>query len=141
MDESIIGFSVSFNANETEKERILSYFWGKTGLNSKLADLNWKDYGQGFQLILFQIYVKPFNSTKKALKDIGKFNKKEQSIRISIVLEEENFFKLSETYRQEFLTEIIIKRLSLLQTVAKRNTLNFNISKLIENVKERLNDG
>ena len=139
IDENIIGFFASFNSGETDKELIKTHLWGDNGLNSKLAHLKWKNYGQGFQLILFQAYVKPIPYLRKNLREIENYRPKEKSIGIPIILDNENFFLLSQTDQQQFFAETIIEKLGLVELKVKRNKLEFNISQLIADVKKSLN--
>ena len=55
---------------------------------------------------------------------------KEKSIGIPVILDQENFFKLTETDRQKFFHSTILKRLELLREKVKRNKLDLDIEKL-----------
>ena len=139
IDESIIRFYASFNDGETDQELVKSYLWSDIGLKSKLSHLKWKNYGQGLQLILFQVYVKPIPYERNNLKEIENYRPKEKSIGIPIILDSENFFKLPESERQQFFAETIIEKLGLVELKVKRNKLDFDISQLIADVKQSLN--
>ena len=139
IDENIIGFYASFNAGETDQELVKDYLWSDSGLKNKLAHLKWKNYGQGLQIILFQVYVKPIPYLRKNLREIENYRPKEKSIGIPIILDNENFFKLSETDRQQFFAESIVEKLGLVELKVKRNKLDFDISQLITDVKKALN--
>lgn len=139
IDENIIGFYASFNADETDEELVRSYLWSDNGLKSRLSHLKWKNYGQSLQIILFQVYVRPIPYMRKNLREIENYRPKEKSIGISIILDNENFFNLSETDRQQFFVEIIIDKLGLMDLKVKRNKLDFDISQLIADVKKSLN--
>lgn len=139
IDDNIIGFYASFNMDEADQEIVKSYLWSDNGLKSKLSHLKWEDYGNGLQIILFQVYVKPIPYEREKLKEIENYRPKEKSIGIPIILDNENFFKLSENDRQQFFAESIVKKLGLVELQVKRNKLDFNISQLISDVKESLN--
>lgn len=139
IDEHIIGFFASFNAGETDKELVKDYLWSDSGLKNKLAYLKWKNYGQGLQIILFQVYVKPIPYLKKKLREIENYRPKEKSIGIPIILDNENFFKLSETDQQQFFVESIVEKLGLVELKVKENKLDFDIVQLIADVKKSLN--
>lgn len=137
-DENIIRFYASFNAGETDQELIKSYLWNDNGLKNKLAHLKWKNYGQDLQIILFQVYVKPIAYLRKNLRKIENYRPKEKSIGISVILDHKNFFKLSESDRQQFFAETIVEKLGLVELKVKRNKLDFDISQLIADVKKSL---
>ncbi|MGG5487116.1 hypothetical protein [Gaetbulibacter sp. PBL-D1] len=139
IDENIIGFFASFNAGETDQKIVKDYLWSDSGLKNKLAHLKWKNYGQGLQIILFQVYVKPIPYERRNLREIENYRPKEKSIGIPIILDNENFFKLSETDRQQFFAESIVKKLGLVELKVKRNKLDFDILRLITDVKKALN--
>jgi len=139
IDENIIGFYASFNAGETDQELIKNYLWSENGLKNKFVHLKWKNYGQGLQIILFQIYVKPIPYLRKNLREIENYSPKEKSIGIPIILDNENFFKLSEADRQQFFAESIVEKLGLVKLKVKRNKLEFDISQLIADVKKSMN--
>ena len=139
IDDNIIGFYASFNMDEADQELVKSYLWSDNGLKSKLSHLKSKDYGQGLQIILFQFYVKPIPYLRKNLKEIENYRPKEKSIGIPVILDNENFFNLSETDRQQFFKETIIDKLKLVELKVKRNKLKFDISQLIIDVIKTLN--
>lgn len=139
IDENIIGFYASFNAGETDQESVKSYLWSDSGLKNKLAHLKWKNYGQGLHIILFQVYVQPIPYLRKNLREIENYRPKEKSIGIPVILDNENFFKLSESDRQQFFAETIVDKLGLVELKVKRNKLDFDISQLIADVKKSLN--
>ena len=138
-DENIIGFFASFNAGETDQELVKDYLWSDSGLKNKLSHLKWKNYGEGFKIILFQIYVKPIPYLRQNLKEIENYRPKEKSIGIPVILDNENFFNLSESDRQQFFAETIVEKLGLVELKVKRNKLNFDIVRLIADVKKAMN--
>ncbi|KAB1155942.1 hypothetical protein F7018_11575 [Tenacibaculum aiptasiae] len=139
IDENIIGFFASFDIGDNDKELVKNYLWGDNGLKNKLAHLKWNNYGHGLEIILFKVYVKPIPYLRKNLRGIENYKPKEKSIAVPIILDRDNFFKLSETDQQLFFTETIVEKLGLVKSKVKRNKLNFNISLLITDVKTSLN--
>ena len=129
-DDNIFGFYASFQSGETDQELVKQYLWGETGLKEKLKSLKWQAFGQDFHLILFEIYVKPIPYLRDALKEMGNYRRKEKSIGIPVILDQENFFKLNENDRHKFFHSTILKRLELLKEKVKRNKLDLDIEKL-----------
>ena len=137
-DDNIFGFYASFQSDETDHELVKKYLWGKDGLKEQLKSLKWQTYGKDFHLILFEVYVKPIPYLRDALKEMGSYRRKEKSIGIPVILDHENFFRLTETDRQKFLHLTIIKRLELLRDKVKRNKLDLKIEKLITDTDNSL---
>ncbi|GAA4277302.1 hypothetical protein [Aquimarina mytili] len=139
IDKNIIGFFASFNTDETDDELVKSHLWNDNGLKNKLAHLNWEHYGDDLKKILFQVYVKPIRYERKNLKEIENYRRKEKAIGIPIILDNENFFKLTEADRRQFFVQTIVDKLRLVELKIKQNKLNFDISRLITDVKKSLN--
>ncbi len=137
-EDNIVGFYTSFMSGETDQELIKQYLWGETGLKEKLKGLKWQDFGQDFHLILFEIYVKPIPYLRDALKEMGNYRRKEKSIGIPVILDQENFFRLNERDRQTFFHSTILKKLELLKEKVKRNKLDLDIEKLITEANKLL---
>ena len=87
-------------------------------------------------LILFEFNVNPIPYLRENLKEIGSYRRKEKSIGIPTILDNENFFGLDENGQQDFLKTRIIEKLSLVKEKVKRNKLDFNIDRLITDVKK-----
>ena len=138
IDGNIIGFYASFNADENVQELAKSYLWGDQGLKNKLAHLKWKNYGEGLRLILFQVYVKPIPCLRNNLRDIESYRPKEKSIGIPVILDNDNFFNLSESDRLQFFSKTIIEKLRLVELKVKRKKLEFDITLLITDVAAAL---
>ena len=135
-DNRLIGFSASYNSGEPQQEFINNYLWGQNGFNEKLSHLQYDNYGEELEIILFRIHVKPFHYERKHLKEIENYRRKEKSISIPIILDDTNFFGLSETEREQFFVKTIIEKLELVELKVKRNKLNFDILQLIDDVKK-----
>lgn len=129
-DDNIFRFYASFHSGESDQELVINYLWGDNGLNEQLKSLKWQSYGQDFHLILFQFYVKPIPSLCDALKEIGSYSRKDKSIGIPVIVDKDNFFKLTETDKQKFFHSTILKRLELLRQKIRRNKLDLDIEKL-----------
>ncbi|ARS35682.1 hypothetical protein CA264_09650 [Pontibacter actiniarum] len=135
-DNKIFGFYVSLPSSESHEKLVKNFVWGENGLNERLKPLKWQVYGKDFELILIQFYVNPASSLREALKEIGSYSRKEKSIAIPVILDQENFFRHSEIERQEYFITIIIERLELLKEKVKRNKLDLNLEKLkIDTIK------
>lgn len=137
-DDNIFGFYASFQSGESDQELVKQYLWGEEGFKEQLKALKWQSYGQDFQLILFEIYVNPIPYLRDALKEMGSYRRKEKSIGIPIILDQDNFFALNDNGRQKFFQSTIIKRLKLLKDKVKRNKLDLDIHKLIKDTEETL---
>jgi len=137
-DNNIIGFYASFHSGETDQELVKQYLWGTNGLKEQLKNLKWQKYGQDFHIILFEFYVKPIPYLRNTLKEIGSYRRKEKSIGIPVILEHENFFKLTEVDRHKFFHSTILIKLELLKEKIKRNKLDLNIEKLITDIDKIL---
>lgn len=129
-DNKIFGFYASLPSSESHEVLVKKYIWGENGLNEKLMPLKWQTYGQDLELILIQFYVNPDLRLREALKEIGSYSRKEKSIAIPIILDQENFFRHNEIERQEFFKSTINQRLDLLNEKVKRNKLDLNLKKL-----------
>jgi hypothetical protein len=138
-DDNIIGFYANFMSGETEQDKVKSYLWGVNGLKETLKPLKWQNYGQDFHLILFQVYVKPIPSLRNALREIESYRRKEKSIGIPIIIDQENFFNLNEKDRLKFFQTTIQVKLDLVKEKVKRNKLDLDIDKLKLNVDRLLN--
>lgn len=129
-DDNIFGFYASFHSGEANQELVKKYLWGDNGLKEQLKSLKWQLYGQDFHLILFQIYVNPIPYLRDALKEMGNYRRKEKSIGIPVILDQQNFFDLTEIDRQRFFHTTILNRLELLKEKVKRNKLDLDIERL-----------
>ena len=140
MDDSIIGFYASFNHGETEVKSIKNYLWSENGLKNTLKSLEWQEFGSDLKLILFEFYVKPIPYERQQLKLVGNYRRKELSIGVPVILDDDNFFKLEENERQEFFRTTILERLTLVAEKVKRNNLDVNISDLKAKVDKMLSE-
>ena len=138
VDDNIFGFYASFQSGETDQELVKKYLWGDNGLKEKLKGLKWQEFGQDFHIILFEIYVKPIPYLRDALKEMGNYRRKEKSIGIPVILDQENFFKLTEIDRHKFFHSTILKRLELLKEKVKANKLDLDIERLKTEVDKLL---
>ncbi|CAM4390447.1 hypothetical protein [Zobellia nedashkovskayae] len=98
--------------------------------------MKWQDYGTDIKLILFEFNVNPIPYLRGNLKEIGSYRRKEKSIGIPTIIDDENFFQLNESEQWNFLNEKIVAKLLLVKEKVKRNKLDFNIDGLITDVKK-----
>lgn len=138
-ENNIIGFYANFGFEEPNKEYIKDIIWGEYGLKNKFSTLKSRDYGSDIILILFEFYINPIEYLRVNIKEIGNYRKKEKSIGIPIILDDENFFSLDDIEQSEFIKDIIITKLNLVKEKVKRNKLNFNIKDLIKSIEKSFN--
>ncbi|MBP2832838.1 hypothetical protein J8281_11635 [Aquimarina sp. U1-2] len=121
-DESnIIGCFVSLNMEDEQGDSFRKYLWGDEGLDQNLKRLNYEDYGKDIKRILFQFYVNPIPYELNNLNDIENYRKREKSIGIPIIINNENFFSKSESDRYNYIIFSILQKLDLLaETIAKK---------------------
>lgn len=141
-NNSLIGFFCSFDMHEelSNREIVKHLVWGEKGLKNKLSQLNWQDYGSDLQLILFQIYSNPIPYQLNHIKLIGSYRKKEQSIGVSIILNNQNFFMLNNADKYNYLCKKILERLDQLNERFKKNKLNIDTKRLINDVQQLISD-
>ncbi|MDD5138976.1 MAG: hypothetical protein PHY43_01805 [Verrucomicrobiales bacterium] len=116
-----------------------TYIWGEKGICDNLKKLKNEDYGKDLVLALFQFYVNPIPYELQNLKDIESYRKKEKSIGIPIIVNNENFFRKSEEERYDFLKQTILQKLDLLAAVVKRRKLDTKIKLLKSDLQKVLN--
>lgn len=141
-DKNIFGCYVSYpslmyDATELQKENakkqgdlFRQYIWGDKGICDTLKKLNQDDYGKDLKLALFQFYVNPIAYELDNLKEIEGYRKKEKSIGIPIVVNDNNFFNQTEEGRYNFLKQSIFLKLELLAEVVKKKKLDTKIEQL-----------
>mgnify|MGYP000919722770 CR=1 FL=1 len=116
-------------ASETGK-LFRSYIWGEKGICNIIKKLNHVDYGNDLVLILFQFYINPIPFELNNIKEIDNYRKKEKSIAIPIIINNDNFFNKSEDQQFLFLKQIILGKIDLLKDVVRSKKLDTNIDKL-----------
>ncbi|MBK7707790.1 MAG: hypothetical protein IPJ30_19075 [Acidobacteria bacterium] len=114
------------------------YIWGDKGISKRLNVLINETYGIDVKLILLQFYVNPIPYLRQHLKEIEGYRRKEKSIGIPIIVNDENFFSKSETERFEFLKVSILQKLDLLAEVVRKKKLDTNIELLKADVEKVL---
>ena len=137
--DNIIGFYGSFNMDDVANATFRNYIWGENGLANKLNSLKYSSYSDDIHLILFQFYVKPIPYLRESLKEIGNYRRKEKSIGISVIVDDNNFFKLDENGRYNFFRETLLNKIDLLSKKIKRNKLTLDIEKLKNDIMRHLN--
>ncbi len=123
----------------TEQGKLFrTYIWGEKGMCDTLKKLRYEDYGKDMILILFQFYVNPLPIQVQNLSEIESYRKKEKSIGIPIIVNNENFFSKSEEERYNFLKQSILQKLELLAEVVKRKKLDTKIEMLKSDLQKIL---
>ncbi len=107
-----------------------TYILGEKGITKELKKLNYENYGNDLKLALFQFYVNPLPLEEQGIKEIESYRKKEKSIGLPIVIDDENFFSKSEEERHIFLKESILQKMDLLAEVIKMKKLDTDFEKL-----------
>ncbi|UII20560.1 hypothetical protein [Fulvivirga ligni] len=136
--DSIFGFFASFGMNDPNKELVKSILWGNDGIDNKLKNLKYSDYGTDFKLILFQIYSNPISYLRDFLKPLENYRRKEKSIGIPLILDDDNFFNFDEQQQRQFLNQSVLDKLNLLGERVKKSKLDLNVSTLSNDVKDKL---
>lgn len=111
-------------------ELFCTYIWGNNGLCETLKKLDCSNYGTDLKIILFQFYVSPIPYLLDKMKEIGNYRKKEKSIGIPVIVNNDNFFSKQEEERWLFLKSAIFQKLSLLEVVIKKKKLDTNIEQI-----------
>ncbi|OCB70732.1 hypothetical protein B0A79_13870 [Flavobacterium piscis] len=137
-NENILGCFVSANIGDVMGPEFRSYIYGENKIEKTLKILKNKDYGQDLKLILFQFYINPIPYLLNNLKEIESYRKKEKSIGIPIVINEDNFFSKNESERYDFIRESLLHKIDLLAEVSKKNKLDINIELLKSDLKKIL---
>jgi len=117
-----------------------SYIWGEKGICNTLKKLNHSDYGKDVILILFQFYVNPIPYLRANLREIENYRPKEKSIGIPVIVDDDNFFNLSEPDRFKFFQHTLLNKLDLLKEKVKRNKLDLDLIKLKSDLNRLLGD-
>ncbi len=138
MDSEIFGCFVSIDSKGYDQRSIdlaqeqsalfRSYIWGEKGIAGRLKSLDRSAYGSDLCLVLFQFNVNPSTETK--LREIENYRKKEKSIGIPVVVNEENFFSKPEEERLRFLRKALLDKMKFLEKVVKRNKLDTRMDQL-----------
>ena len=142
MKDKILGFffKVGFNPQlesqdfEDIANEFSPYIWGERGIANHLENLKYQDYGQDLKLILFQLTVKPTLIEIKAYKEIENYRKKEKAIGVPVLVTVENFFCENEEKRIEFLKQIIIKKMDVVERTIQKKKLDTDITKLKKDI-------
>jgi hypothetical protein len=137
------GLDVGFTKEDevrasSQGELFRAYVWGENGISDRLRVLINETYGNDMELILLQFYVNPIPYLRQHLKEIEGYRKKEKSIGIPIIVNDENFFNKTESERFEFLKQSILQKLDLLAEVVRKKKLDTNIELLKADVERVL---
>lgn len=102
-----------------------TYIFGEKGINNQLKKVKNIDCGEDLVLILFQFYV----YLMQEIEPID-YRKREKSVGIPIVINDENFFSKSEEERYLFLKDIILDKMNLLAEFVKKKNLDTDVEAL-----------
>ncbi|MDR0866130.1 MAG: hypothetical protein LBO74_14535 [Candidatus Symbiothrix sp.] len=120
-------------------ESFTPYIWKEHGVSTVLKKMKTnRFFGQDLDLALFQFYVKPTPIELQYLKEIGAYRRKEKSIGIPIIVNDENFFNKSEEDRYNFIKTSILLKMDLLEDVVKKKKLDTNMDLLKKDLQEVL---
>lgn len=115
------------------------YIWGKNGIKETLSPLKKDTYGNDITLILLEFSVNPPPEVIKLLKEVGSYRKKEKSIGLRIIIDNNNFFSKTELERQHFIKNTLIQKIDLLTNVVSKKKLDTNIELLKSDLQKLLN--
>jgi hypothetical protein len=111
-------------------ETFRKYLWDSGGFANIIKPIEYSKYGKDIERILFQFYINPIPELYAQLEEIEPYRKKEKSIGIPIVLNDDNFFKKGIEVRNKFLKETVLKKLDLLKEIITKKKLDTNIELL-----------
>jgi hypothetical protein len=137
-DDNLFGFYASFNSDDDEQKQVKDLLWGDNGLKKKLESLKWYNYGQDFHLIQFQFYINPIQHLRNNLREIESYRRKEKSIGIPLIIDKNNFFEKNSIDRQLEVKRTILYKLELLKDKIKRNQLDLDSQRLLNDVRQLL---
>ena len=137
-DDNILGCYVSSTIGDDKGSLFRSYIWGKNGICEFLKKPKWKTYGNDLAIVLFQFYVNPIPYLLQHLEEIESYRKKEKSIGIPVIINEDNFFNKTEKERYDFLKQSILQKIDLLSEVVKQKKLDTKIELLKEDIRNIL---
>ncbi len=151
MDNNILGCTVIVypDCDESEEKRaerdrlgeaFRTLIWGadgEGGIAKELKAIPYEPYGNDLEFILLDFQVTPTDYVRDAIKDVGGYSKKEKSIDVNIIIEED-FFSLSQAEQFNHLKGAILSRLDMLRKVIARRKFDTDIDKLITTVDEVL---
>ena len=77
---------------ESKGEEFRQYIWGEHGISNPMKILKHENYGKDLELILFQFYINPIQYMRDNIKEIEPYRKREKSVGVPIIVDDENFF-------------------------------------------------
>ncbi|UKB84847.1 hypothetical protein LF887_04210 [Chryseobacterium sp. MEBOG06] len=139
--------SVMYDATDEQKKIAKNqgdlfriYIWGDQGICDSLKELKKENYGNDLELALFQFYVNPIEYELNNLKEIESYRKKEKSIGIPIIIDDENFFSKTEQERYNFLKQSILQKMEVLLEVVKKKKLDTKMDLLKSDLRKVLEE-
>jgi hypothetical protein len=136
----ILGCYLSQPPDDTNAEYFRKQFlWSENGFADKLRVLKSEKYGTDIELILIEFYINPDPDLKQHIEPITRYRPKEKSIAITIILEDNDFFKKPKKEWQPTIRQIVLERLNGLSArLRKSKKLDTDMQKLIEDVGDVL---
>jgi len=120
-------------------ETFRKYLWDSGGFADIIKPIEYRNYGKDIERILFQFYINPIPELDAQLEEIEPYRKKEKSIGIPIVLNDDNFFKKGIEERNKFLKETVLKKLDLLKEIITKKKLDTKFDLLKSDLEKILN--
>jgi hypothetical protein len=137
--KNILGCFVSYK-NEDEKSGVIfrNFAWGARRICDIIKELNHEDYGKDLLTILIKFFINPTPQLEQNLKEIESYRKKEKSVALAIVVNNENFFSKSEEARRNFIKNSIFQKLDLLSALISKKRLDTNMDLLKSDLQKLL---
>lgn len=151
MSNNILGCTVIIypDSDESEEKKLKrnrigeefrNLIWGEDGeggIAQKLKVIPYEPYGNDLEFILIGFQVTPIEYSRNAIKDVDGYSRKEKSIGVNIIIEED-FFTLSKEEQFNHIKKAILSRLDMLKRTIARRKLDTDIDKLISTVDDVL---
>lgn len=139
--------SATVDANMNKDEQILifekgkafrRYIWGDDGIANKLEKIDSELYGNDIKLILFEFYINPLDSQMKYIEKGISYRKREKSIGIPLIINDENYFNKDENERYFFLKNMIFIQIDCLRNYVEKKKLDTKIDLILNDLRNIL---
>ena len=135
---NILGCTTIFMSGDSSDVIFRNFMWGEKGICVNIKKLKHKDYGKDLLTILFKFYINPIQYLVQNLKEYESYRKKEKSIALTIIVNNENFFSKSEEVRYNFIQQSILQKLDLLSEIISKKKLDANLDLLKSDLQRLL---
>lgn len=139
----VSGSSTNYNDSQVIRDLAKSkgkefrkYIWGDNGISEPLKKLQYEDYGKDVKMVLFQFYVNPIPYLEENLKKSEIYRKREKSMGVPIIVNDENFFEKNEKDRYRFLMESIFDAVKIVEKIVEDKNLDTNMQLLKEDLEK-----